>query len=124
MVKQEQKEFIKKDLPAAQEALAGMGDPKGKSVSELTQDIGRADYINKTFQKAQDIAMKKKDPDMYSKAYALSNISQKHMDTSRELREQLLKQAEQKRQDQSQQMYEIKERFKDEDDFQNPYVGW
>lgn len=87
LVKQEQKEFMKKDFPAAQQALAGMGDPKGKSVQELSQDIGRADYISKTFQKAQDIAMKRKDPNMYSQAYALSDVSQKHMNTSRELRE-------------------------------------
>ena len=87
LVKQEQKEFMKKDFPAAQQALAGMSDPKCKSVQELSQDIGRADYISKTFQKAQDIAMKRKDPNMYSQAYALSDVSQKHMNTSMELRE-------------------------------------
>lgn len=126
LVKQEQKEFMKKDFPAAQQALAGMGDPKGKSVQELSQDIGRADYISKTFQKAQDIAMKRKDPNMYSQAYALSDASQKHMNTSRELREQLIKQARQKVQDQSDQMNEIKQnvKYSDEDDFNNPYVGW
>lgn len=126
LVKQEQKEFIKKDFPAVQQALAGMGDPKGKSVKELSQDIGRADYINKTFQKAQDIAMKRKDPNMYSQAYALSDVSQKHMNTSRELREQLIEQARKKVQDQTDQMNEIKQhvKYSDEDDFNNPYVGW
>lgn len=126
LVKQEQKEFMKKDFPAAQQALAGMGDPKGKSVQELSQDIGRADYISKTFQKAQDIAMKRKDPNMYSQAYALSYVSQKHMNTSRELREQIIKQARQKTKDQTDQMNEIKQhvKYSDEDDFNNPYVGW
>lgn len=57
---------MKKDLPAASEALYGMGDPKEKSAKELSKDIGKYDYINKTFQKAQDIAMKRKNPGMYS----------------------------------------------------------
>ena len=119
---------MKKDLPAAAEALKGMGDPKQKSAKELSKDMGRYDYINKTFQKAQDIAMKRKDPGMYSQAYALSDLSQKQMNTSRELREQLLKKAEQKVQDQTDQMNEIKQhtKYSDEDDLDNPYyyMGW
>ena len=66
LAKQEEKEFMKKDLPAAAEALSGMGDPKEKSEKELSKDMGKYDYINKTFQKAQDIAMKRKNPGMYS----------------------------------------------------------
>ena len=128
IVKQEEKEFMKKDLPSAVEALSGMGDPKQKSAKELSKDMGRYDYINKTFQKAQDIAMKRKDPGMYSQAYALSDLSQKQMNTSRELREMLLKKAEQKVQDQTDQMKEIKKhtKYSDEDDLQNPYYyfGW
>ena len=48
------------------------------------------------------------------------------MNTSRELREMLLKQSEQKVQDQTDQMKEIKKhtKYSDEDDFYNPYVGW
>ena len=50
------------------------------------------------------------------------------MNTSRELREMLLKQAEQKVQDQTDQMKEIKQhtKYSDEDDLQNPYyyLGW
>lgn len=128
IVKQEEKEFMKKDLPAAAQSLAGMGDPKQKSAKELSKDMGKYDYINKTFQKAQDIAMKRKNPDMYSQAYALSDLSQKQMNTSRELRETLLKQAEQKVQNQTDQMNEIKQhtKYSDEDDLQNPYyyMGW
>ena len=128
IVKREEKEFMKKDLPSATKALAGIGDPKKKSVKELSQDMGKYDYINKTFQKAQDIAMKRKDPGMYSQAYALSDLSQKQMNTSRELREQLLKKAEQKVQDQTDQMNEIKQhtKYSDEDDLDNPYyyMGW
>ena len=128
IVKREEKEFMKKDLPAAAEALAGMGDPKQKSVKELSKDIGKYDYINKTFQKAQDIGMKRKDPDMYSQAYALSDLSQKQINTSRELREMFLKQAKQKVQDQTDQMNEIKQhtKYSDEDDLDNPYyyMGW
>ena len=126
LAKQEEKEFMKKDLPAAAEALSGMGDPKEKSEKELSKDMGKYDYINKTFQKAQDIAMKRKNPGMYSQAYALSDLSQKQMNTSRELREMLLKQSEQKVQDQTYQMKEIKKhtKYSDEDDFYNPYVGW
>ena len=126
LAKQEEKEFMKKDLPAAAEALTGMGNPKEKSAKELSKDMGKYDYINKTFQKAQDIAMKRKNPGMYSQAYALSDLSQKQMNTSRELREQLLKKAEQKVQDQTDQMNEIKQhaKYSDEDDFYNPYVGW
>lgn len=128
IVKREEKEFMKKDLPSAAEALTGMGNPKKKSVKELSKDMGKYDYINKTFQKAQDIAMKRKDPGMYSQAYALSDLSQKQMNTSRELREQLLKKAEQKVQDQTDQMNEIKQhtKYSDEDDLDNPYyyMGW
>ena len=126
IVKREEKEFMKKDLPAATEALAGIGDPKKKSFKELSKDMGKYDYINKTFQKAQDIAMKRKDPDMYSQAYALSDLSQKQINTSRELREMLLKKTEQKVQDQTDQMNEIKQhaKYSEEDDFNNPYVGW
>ena len=128
IVKREEKEFMKKDLPAAAEALAKIGDPKKKSVKELSKDMGKYDYINKTFQKAQDIAMKRKDPDMYSQAYALSDLSQKQMNTSRELREMLLKRTEQKVQDQTDQMKEIKQhtKYSDEDDLDNPYyyMGW
>ena len=126
LAKQEEKEFMKKDLPAAAEALSGMGDPKEKSEKELSKDMGKYDYINKTFQKAQDIAMKRKNPGMYSQAYALSDLSQKQMNTSRELREMLLKKTEQKVQDQTDQMKEIKKhaQYADEDDFYNPYVGW
>lgn len=87
LVKQEQKEFMKKDFPAAQQALVGIGDRKGKSFQELSIDIGKADYINKTFQRAQDIAIKRKDPNMYSQAFGISDVSQKHMNASRELRE-------------------------------------
>ena len=101
---------------------------KEKSVKELSQDMGKYDYINKTFQKAQDIAMKRKDPGMYSQAYALSDLSQKQMNTSRELREMLLKKTEQKVQDQTDQMNEIKQhtKYSDEDDLDNPYyyMGW
>ena len=48
------------------------------------------------------------------------------MNTSRELREMLLKKSEQKVQDQTDQMKEIKKhaKYSDEDDFYNPYVGW
>ena len=128
IVKREEKEFMKKDLPAAAEALKEMGDPKEKSAKELSKDIGKYDYINKTFQKAQDIAMKRKNPGMYSQAYALSDLSQKQMNTSRELREMLLKKSEQKVQDQTDQMNEIKQhtKYSDEDDLDNPYyyMGW
>ena len=128
IVKREQKEFMKKDLPAAAEALFGIGNPKNKSAKELSKDMGKYDYINKTFQKAQDIAMKRKDPGMYSQAYALSDLSQKQMNTSRELREMLLKKTEQKVQDQTDQMNEIKQhtKYSDEDDLDNPYyyMGW
>lgn len=128
LAKQEEKEFMKKDLPAAAEALSGMGYPKEKSEKELSKDIGKYDYINKTFQKAQDIAMKRKNPGMYSQAYALSDLSQKQMNTSRELREMLLKKSEQKVQDQTDQMKEIKQhtKYSDEDDLDNPYyyMGW
>ena len=70
--------------------------------------------------------MKRKNPDMYSQAYVLSDLSQKQMNTSRELRELLLKQAEQKVQYQTDQMKDIKKhtKYSDEDDFYNPYVGW
>ena len=128
LAKQEEKEFMKKDLPAAAESLKGMGDPKEKSAKELSKDMGKYDYINKTFQKAQDIAMKRKNPDMYSQAYALSDLSQKQMNTSRELREMLLKKTEQKVQDQTDQMNDIKKhtKYSDEDDIDNPYyyMGW
>ena len=126
LAKQEEKELMKKDLPAAVEALSRIEDPKEKSEKELSKDIGKYDYINKTFQKAQDIAMKRKNPGMYSQAYALSDLSQKQMNTSRELREMLLKRSEQKVQDQTDQMKEIKKhaKYSDEDDFYNPYVGW
>ena len=45
------------------------------------------------------------------------------MNTSRELREMLLKKAEQKVQDQTDQMNEIKQhtKYSDEDDLDNPY---
>lgn len=128
IVKQEEKEFMKKDFPSAAKALSEMGDPKEKSAKELGKDTGKYDYINKTFQKAQDIAMKRKDPGMYSLAYALSDLSQKQMNTSRELRKMLLKKTEQKVQDQTDQMKEIKQhtKYSDEDDLDNPYyyMGW
>lgn len=88
--------------------------------------MGSYDYINKTFQKAQDIAMKRKDPKMYSEAYGISDIAQKSMNKSRELREMLIKQAKQDSKDQTDQMNGIKQhvKYSDEDDFDNPYVGW
>lgn len=119
---------MKNDLPAANKALVGIGKPEGKSIGELSKDIGKYDYINKTFQKAQDIAMKRKDSEMYSEAYGISDIAQQSMNKSRELREILIKQAKQKVQDQTDQMKEIKQhtKYSDEDDLDNPYyyLGW
>lgn len=123
--KREYEEF-NKELPSVLQALSERSDPNNRSVKELGKDIGRLDYVNKVSQKAQDIAIKRRDQGMYSSAYGLSYIAQEHMNETRALREMLIKQAKQKAKDQTDQMNEIKQhvKYSEEDDFDNPYVGW
>lgn len=52
LVKKEEKEFMKNDVPATLKALSGIGDPEGKSIKDLNKSIGNIDYINKTLEKA------------------------------------------------------------------------
>ena len=129
LAKREEDRFLKKDLPAANDALNQLTKPEDiskLSIQELPIESGKYSYINKTFQKAQDIALKRRDPGLYSQAYGVSNTAQESQDMLKRLRNKYVEIAKNKAKNQTDQINEIKQnaKYSEEDDFNNPYVGW